>query len=370
LRNRGLDILRAAAILLVLGRHGDGPKVWENVGWVGVDLFFVLSGFLISGLLFVEYKKTGGIDWRRFFIRRGFKIYPAFYAMILITPLWAIATHRQIRWGPLLPEVFFYQSYQPHRVWMHTWSLAVEEHFYILLPAMLLIMLYRQKKKYASNPFRMIPAICAGVALLCLIERSYLAYTSPHVGEWWLNIAFPTHLRIDSLFFGVFLGYLYHFHAERLKRFRVEWWSSSLLLACSSLLLSTCLVFGLDSQFMLGFGLTALYLGFGGILILVVCGSSETVAQPKASRWPKFGNLFAYIGMYSYSIYLWHPMVGQHVRQLETLIWPNVTEVVVFCSYVLASLVAGIILSRIIEYPALHLRDRLFPSILQPVKNT
>jgi peptidoglycan/LPS O-acetylase OafA/YrhL len=62
LRNKRLDILRAIAVLLVLGRHGDGPTLWRSAGWVGVDLLFVLSGFLISGLLFSEYKKTGGID--------------------------------------------------------------------------------------------------------------------------------------------------------------------------------------------------------------------------------------------------------------------------------------------------------------------
>jgi peptidoglycan/LPS O-acetylase OafA/YrhL len=57
LRIRNLDMLRAIAVILVLGRHGVGsPELWKRVGWVGVDLFFVLSGFLISGLLFAEYK--------------------------------------------------------------------------------------------------------------------------------------------------------------------------------------------------------------------------------------------------------------------------------------------------------------------------
>jgi len=363
LRNRGLDILRAVAVLLVLGRHSDGPEVWKNVGWIGVDLFFVLSGFLISGLLFVEYKKTGGINWRRFFIRRGFKIYPAFYVMIFVTALWSIARHHLVHWRAYLPEVLFYQSYQPDRVWLHTWSLAVEEHFYILLPALLLIMLlFRKKEGDCPDPFRMVPLVCASLGAFCLLLRSYLAYTSPRFGEWWQDILYPTHLRIDSLFFGVFLGYLYHFHSEKLERFKAGRWPSVLLLTGSLLLISTCLVFSLDSPFMLSFGLTALYVGFGGILLLVVWGGPATLSESKRSRVQKFGNVFAYVGMYSYSIYLWHPMVSQHMRPFEMLIWPGVTNAVVFWSYVLTSLTVGILLSRIIEYPTLHLRDRLFPS--------
>ncbi len=369
MRNRGVDILRAVAVLLVLGRHGGGPRVWNNVGWIGVDLFFVLSGFLISGLLYSEYKKTGGINWKRFFIRRGFKIYPAFYAMIFITPLWSIVSHHQIRWRAMLPEVLFYQSYQPNRVWAHTWSLAVEEHFYILLPALLLTMLYFQKKN-GRDPFRLVPLVCAGFGALCLLGRAYLAYTSPRVGDWWQYIQFPTHLRIDSLLFGVFLGYLYHFHGERLKNFRAGRWPGLFLIACSSLLISTCFVFSLDSPFMLSFGLTALYLGFGGILILVVCGGSEAGTEGKVSQKSWLGSALAYIGMYSYSIYLWHPMVSQHVRDLEMRIWPGIPNFAVFWSYALSSLVVGILLSRLIEYPALHLRDRLFPSIQQPVKGS
>lgn len=85
MRNKRLDILRGIAVLFVLGRHGVMEGVWKETGWAGVDLFFVLSGFLISGLLFSEYKRKRSIDLARFIIRRGFKIYPSFYLMLLTT---------------------------------------------------------------------------------------------------------------------------------------------------------------------------------------------------------------------------------------------------------------------------------------------
>src|SRR5450755_1719851 len=90
-RNINLDALRTIAIFLVLGRHLYTfaaytaywwARAWLKIGWVGVDLFFVLSGFLVSGLLFTDYEKTGRIDFSRFYIRRGLKLWPAFYALI------------------------------------------------------------------------------------------------------------------------------------------------------------------------------------------------------------------------------------------------------------------------------------------------
>src|SRR5271165_4056899 len=88
-----LDVLRALAVLLVLGRHmdlspADVPGVmrgvaatWYRGGWIGVDLFFVLSGFLVSGLLFREYRRHNSLAVPRFLVRRGFRIYPAFFAL-------------------------------------------------------------------------------------------------------------------------------------------------------------------------------------------------------------------------------------------------------------------------------------------------
>lgn len=307
MRNRRLDILRAVAVLLVLGRHFNAPAFWSKVGWVGVDLFFVLSGFLISGLLFVEYQRTGGINWGRFFIRRGFKIYPAFYALIFVTFLWQVAKHQDIRWRPYLPEVLFFQSYQPDRLWGHTWSLAVEEHFYILLPLLLLLMVWLQRKRAPSDPFGMIPVVCLILAIFSLVQRFYIAFNLPAVGGWWQWILYPTHLRIDSLFFGVFLGYLHHFHAPAMRQFMAGRRSRIVLLLVSALLVSTCGVFAVDSPIMLSFGLTALYIGFGGILMLTLYSDPrENRSPPKWFGKYRVGDLVAFIGMYSYSIYLWH----------------------------------------------------------------
>ncbi|MGH9560345.1 MAG: acyltransferase family protein, partial [Terracidiphilus sp.] len=136
MRNRRLDILRGIAVLLVVFYHGRVQDRLIGAGWAGVDLFFVLSGFLISGLLFAEYKRTGSINLKRFFIRRGLKLYPAFYFLLFVTFVLEHATQHVRPLGAYLSEMFYVQNYGPS-VWTHTWSLAVEEQFYILLPLFL-----------------------------------------------------------------------------------------------------------------------------------------------------------------------------------------------------------------------------------------
>ena len=93
-RLRELDFLRGIAIILVLFRHQVVSDFIGKMGWVGVDLFFVLSGFLVSGLLFKEYLKHGNIKPKRFLIRRGFKIYPVYYLfyIVFLIPIFAAGT--------------------------------------------------------------------------------------------------------------------------------------------------------------------------------------------------------------------------------------------------------------------------------------
>jgi peptidoglycan/LPS O-acetylase OafA/YrhL len=81
-RNKNLDFLRGTAILLVMAGHFLPGYFSTHIGWSGVDLFFVLSGFFVSGILFREYIKKGRIQAGRFLIRRGLKIWPLFYTYL------------------------------------------------------------------------------------------------------------------------------------------------------------------------------------------------------------------------------------------------------------------------------------------------
>src|SRR5262245_24138215 len=107
-----MDALRGVAILLVLGAHFSSYPFWTRISSTGVNLFFVLSGFLVSGLLFDSFQRSRSVQARRFFIRRGFKIWPSFYiflATYALIALWKGGQHYPFR--TLLDAGVFIQNY-------------------------------------------------------------------------------------------------------------------------------------------------------------------------------------------------------------------------------------------------------------------
>lgn len=357
MRNKRLDILRSIAVSLVMFNHGGiWPAVSRN-GWIGVDLFFVLSGFLISGLLFSEYKTRSSISFQRFFIRRCLKIYPAFYTYLFLTCLISYVVFHAIAPATrYLSEVFFVQNYR-HGVWDHTWSLGVEEHFYILLPILLLFFVRRSPER--RDPFRALPSVFVVVAVLCIIFRA----ASVCIGTPNYHTAFAaSHNRMDALFFGVLIGYFHHFRPQVLVRLVHPTWNRVIIAACSMSLLSTVCLFPRDSWFFSTFGFTCVYLGFGGILVLSLY--LQGILRGTITRFARaVGTVTAFVGMYSYSIYLWHGPTGAWFpglvrRVLHVSLGANER----FAVYVIGSLAIGIAMSKIVEYPVLRLRDRIFPA--------
>jgi peptidoglycan/LPS O-acetylase OafA/YrhL len=356
-RNVQLDFLRGVAILMVVVHHTvlfRVPSGWQlpliRCGWAGVDLFFVLSGFLISGLLFSEYRRKGKIDFWRFAARRALKIYPAFYVLVLLTIVIRIVSDRHDLVPVLqafLHDVFFIQSYLPG-TYGHFWSLSIEEHFYILLPLTLYFML-RRSKPNQDDPFLFLPWLFAIVAITELIARLLTARWIPFT---FLTHLMATHLRIDSLLFGVLLSYWANFHGERFWRLVLA--KYPFILASGVLLISPTLVLPNDNHWMYTYGFTALYLGFGAIMLSLL---ALPVASLSKSAQAFFGAI-AYIGGFSYSIYLWHvPWVivlqkysVVHIRYLGVFI------------YITGAIVIGIIAAKLVEMPVLRLRERLFPT--------
>lgn len=352
MRLKQLDILRGVAILLVFGRHYDVWKIWHRGGWAGVDLFFVLSGFLISGLLFTEYKRYGQIRIVHFLIRRGFKIYPPFYAMVAWSVVLWLLYRGQVDSGGLFSELFFLQSYRAG-LWPHTWSLAVEEHFYLALPFVLLLLCRISRDR--TDPFRAIPWLFAAVASSVLVLRLLLSWESPAAVGLRL---FRTHLNIDGLLFGVLISYLYHFRRDRFERLAsLPRW---LLLPASGLLVLPCFLFdSRESFFIQTFGHSLLYVGYGGLLIAALVARAD---GPK-SLFRVVGASMAIIGSQSYSIYLWHyPFATFGMSFLRHRGVLPEDGIVPLAAYVIGSIALGIAMARLVEIPALKIRDRLFPS--------
>ena len=352
-RVKSLDVLRAAAIFLVLLQHSVFTQAWFKGGWSGVDLFFVLSGFLISGLLFTDFKRFGRIGVGRFLIRRGFKIYPPFYALMAWTVLMFFLYQGHLKVRLLLSELFFLQSYAGG-MWSHTWSLAVEEHFYLVLPFLLILLCRIARRR--EDPFHMLPGLFLVVAAGSLVLRLFMCSAGPRT---FADIRFPTHLNVDALLFGVVLSYFYHFRpgvcalSERVPR--------GALLSLSIAFVAPCFfVDGSRSIFVQTFGHVMLYLGYGGVMLFAltappVRGDAGVAAAARDS--------LAFVGKHSYSIYLWHvPIAYWGFEFLKRLGFLPQTGVVQFLLYVSTSLLLGIATSKLIEIPSLKLREVLFPA--------
>lgn len=364
MRLKRLDILRAVAILLVILFHAQLFDFTTRVGWVGVDLFFVLSGFLISGLLYSEYKRNQRINVARFFVRRGFKIYPGFYVLILATFVF-----KSLLWtGPsppargFLKELLFIQNYK-FGVWGHTWSLAVEEHFYIGLAVLLFVLARFASDRF--NPFRSIPLIFAFVAATCLLLRAFTVWVDVPM-DFDRFVLHPTHDRIDALFFGVFLGYLHHFRPELIQKTLRSPRSRFAIAAISGLLLSVSYFLPRHHPLLLSFGVAAIYLGFGGVLLL--CLEARGFFTGKiASVLDRIGSTCAYVGRHSYSIYLWHlPFLVTFPAFLSKFARVPLPNFAVALLDVAACCALGIFFAHLVEFPALKLRDRFFPPMERP----
>ena len=365
-----LDVLRGVAILIVILHHSvidasrGGALAWiavplERFGFSGVDLFFVLSGFLIGGLLFTEIRSrpamAPGLNPWRFYLRRAFKIWPPYFAFLAFALLkqrrhlgsWTAA------FQDLKPNFLHAQNYLGTSFW-HTWSLAVEEHFYLVLPIVLYFASLFGPKAFGRTVI--------GAALIALIGCGS--------GRFYLNhdLEFRTHFRCDGLAVGVFIAYMFHIRPTRFESAAI--WRG-MLLAIGLALIAPNLLLDVHSTYTRRVGYSLLAIGYGAILIAVLMSPPGTGAIADALH-GRLARILARIGRYSYCIYLFHgdvlrlPMSFHVVPHLAGL--PATVAFALATSiYIVASILLGAVLTRLIERPSLALRDRLIPRQAKPV---
>ena len=300
-----LDGLRALAVSMVIVTHFGYPAL----GGLGVSIFFVLSGFLITTLLLRELDATGPVSLRAFFARRSLRIFPAYYCFLAFSA--AIDFHHgDPRIQPVIvPALFYYLNYY-HAIYghseasvAHAWSLAVEEQFYLLWPlAFLTITRWRR----ASLPYVLLIVIGA-----VAIWRT-LAFTVFNLGQSWAYDAFDC--RFDALAVGCLLAVLRH--NPRVAAM-VSAWSrhSLLLLAVLPLIVVIEVVDDGRLRYTAGFTVNAFLIAFV---------MSQLLARPQglAGRILESRPL-RYIGQISYGMYLYHVWgltVGHHLVHSQSVL--------------------------------------------------
>jgi peptidoglycan/LPS O-acetylase OafA/YrhL len=344
-RNPTLDVLRGVAILLVFSRHSEGAPILSHLGWIGVDLFFVLSGYLVSGLLFREYQQTHSLATGRFLLRRGFKIYPQFYLLTAVTLVVTWFAGGAFVTSHTLAEVAFFQNYEPG-LWAHTWSLAVEEHFYLLLAIGITLL----ARRGGADPFRALPRWIGASCSVILVLRVATWYVHPATSDY-VHI-FPSHLRMDSLLYGVLLSYFCAFRMDHVRKFldRFGKWLPPL----SILLLAPAAFLDQSSPWVYTVGFTSIAIGFGLLLL--------TALHPrvKNARAPGVGaRMMARLGQVSYAFYLWH---GPVLLVGDRMFAGRLPVMVNFWAAFFATVVIAFATTWLAEQPFLKLRDRWLPS--------
>ncbi|MGN6808683.1 MAG: acyltransferase family protein [Trinickia sp.] len=353
-RNRTieLDFLRGIAIIAVMGYHfhtvATGFRVipiiqypFTHFGREGVNLFFTLSGFLVGGLLLRQYASTGVIDARRFIVRRIFKIWPAYYVLI--------AFHMVAGRHPLstfaVQNLTHLQNYLGTSI-SQTWSLAVEEHFYLLLPALLL--LFARWKLRANAILAMLGLICLAV----LIGRSIV------VANGGLDAAFfQTQYRIDSLLAGVMLAAVYWMKPDLYRRLAQK---KGMLLAIVGFLVAWLAFATRHDSLDESIGYTIQSAGYVALIVLMLehTGAMARIWLFRAIAW---------VGVYSYGIYLWHSIAFAPadilIAKTSALGLPALVIWALALAFQIAiAISAGYITTRLVEFPFLLLRNALFPA--------
>ena len=322
--NPAIDGVRALSILAVVFFHCQAP--WAGGGFIGVDIFFVVSGYLITSLLAVQHR-TGGIEIGRFYARRALRLYPTLLLMLAAylaaAPVFWPAENRWL--SAALAALYFWDYALP--IWhlpftvAHTWSLGVEEKFYLLWP-LLLPLLLRTRRPVAW-------LLAAFVAFTAWRYCVTLTWGWPHA-----------YFRFDTRMSGIVLGAI-----AALTRFRVSAYAAVIACIALAIVITAPFMPSLPAHLAKEGVTLTITLAELSAFVLVCYVAEHDKSRFLASR------PMVYIGRLSYGIYLWHFPVVLLLRASQPL-WITVSVTLAF-SFTMAALCL-----HLLDVPIKRLRER------------
>ena len=298
----GLDGVRALAVAAVVVYHLGAP--WLLGGFIGVDVFFVLSGFLITSVLMSEFAQRGIVDIRTFYVRRARRLLPALFTMLAVVSLVTALVARQqlyrlrgdvvaalaycTNWTQITWNRSYFAQLGPPSLLQHLWSLAVEEQFYLLWPLILATCL-AFRRRFVS---------VAVVALALAGVSSLLMAVLFHPGQDPSRVYYGTDTHIAPMLLGAALAALAQRRASR------DWriWAR---LAADLVALGALVVLGHAAQ--VAFTSAGLYRGEYLVVWLAASVLVSAAAIPRTATATVLGlGVPRWLGERSYAIYLWH----------------------------------------------------------------
>ena len=360
-----IDSLRALAVLAVIIYHVDVNYL--PGGFLGVDLFFVLSGYLISSLIIKEYRKTGSINLYNFYLRRARRLLPAVYFMITVGIILMVMFNEVLlkkshldaifgyiyssNWWYIFHKLDYFDSFGSQSPFKHLWSLAIEEQFYMIFP--LLFLLINSKKKGKDGTYKLSKSflyIVLGLIFVSLITH-ILLFDINNISR----IYFGTDTRAFSLLVGVVGAILYPMDKLNTKITPQENIVYSVVSLISITTLITIMIYTSEYNTWLyrgGFLLVAIL----GIIIIISSGKQHTVMAKLLSFKP-----VVFIGKISYSLYLWHFPILVLTTPVSEIGNPNIFYVIL---RVILTFIVAIISYVFVETPIRKLGFKNYVSVI------
>lgn len=333
-----LDGWRAVAIAMVLVHHvvqGFYPTLLSYAGDItrfgafGVDIFFGLSGLLITRLLLEEWDTTGSFHLRQFYVRRAFRILPPVFVFLAVYTAAGLPKSTT----EVVSSLLFFRNYVPSSLTGfgtgHLWSLAVEEHFYLTWPGLLALLGPRRSRRAATW-------LALGFGLWRMVESQFAVPLFPHVPSH-----FRTDLRLDALLWGCLIAFLAKDREQFTKQTRLPYWLGAVALAI------LCVRYYSHATSV-------------GVALLIPLILAGTLVHPQwwISRVLSWGP-WAWLGRISYSLYLWQELFltpGWEPASQWWRHWPW---------NLLASLAAAILSYYFVEKPVIRAGRRLAAGLVK-----
>jgi peptidoglycan/LPS O-acetylase OafA/YrhL len=321
-----------------LSKFGQYPdRFIHNMG-MGVDLFFLLSGFLITYLLLEEKKVFGKIDLKRFYVRRILRIWPVYFLIIALGPM--LVNWVEFQPPDYWPNILFWNNFHAIRIhdwpypFAHYWSVCIEEHFYLVWPFVIMLI----PRKHMLTTF---------IALIC-VSIGYRTYAYFGSDAPFFPLFVHTLSRFDVLVLGAIAAY---FYAEKPFHFKLGTWLRLMLWAVLLLALFVDNTTDWSSAFAALFK-KYFYMGIIGVLLL------DHNFNPNYPHWLKQNSFVHYLGKISYGIYMYGNLLYPII--VKRIMWEHhSTNLYLFAGLVLCfSILVPIISYELIEKPFLRLKSR------------
>ena len=342
-RVANLDLLRAVAIALVIpvnlvgqGVIDVGPtasRVLES-GWVGVDLFFVLSGWLVGGLYWRELGQFGDVGLGRFWVRRWFRTIPPY-----LVALFVIYAAQYVALADPQPfdgwYLVFLQNYTGLSYWAVSWSLCVEEHFYLALPLVL------------GAALRVRGGVLLALGAAAVVSLLARVATVPDGASPWGFHYTATHMRMEGLALGVAAAYVRHC--------RPDYWPALRTAARALVVPGLAFVAAvpwLPVNVLNRFAYSGVAVAFVALVVVLAERRPLPLAGSRAVR---------VVALTSYSVYMTHAVVADGYRRFVMGALPAIPEPVHVVGVVAVILAVGGAFYAVVERPTLWLRRRYAP---------